>query len=72
MVNVDIRELKMMVREFWAVANNSNCLKHTLIFLQRQGCKQEIKELEDPIKQEMKEQVDKNYSLSKKGEKNDN
>lgn len=36
-INVDKDELLMMMREFWVIDNNDNCLKETIIFCRRIG-----------------------------------
>lgn len=36
-MEVNKEELQTMMREFWAIDNNSNCLKASIIFLKRIG-----------------------------------
>lgn len=36
-VEINLSELKTMVKEFWAIDNNSTCLKASIIFLKRIG-----------------------------------
>jgi len=37
MMEVHKEELQTMMREFWAIDNNPNCLKASIIFLKRIG-----------------------------------
>lgn len=65
---IELAELKMMMTNFWAVDNNEECLKATIMFLQRIGLNdQQIKQF---IEFDQSEWIEDEFIINKEDKEN--